>query len=33
MNDEQRRMAGFVAQPEGTAPFSRNPVFALACVE
>jgi hypothetical protein len=33
MNDEQRRMAGFAAQPEGTVPFSRNPAFALACVE
>jgi hypothetical protein len=32
MNDEQRRMAGFAAQPEGTAPFFRNPAFALAGV-
>jgi hypothetical protein len=33
MNDEQRRMAGFTAQTEGTGPFSRNPAFAFAGVE
>jgi hypothetical protein len=32
MNDEQRRMAGFAAQPEGTGPFSRNPALAFVCV-
>jgi hypothetical protein len=32
MNDEQRRMAGFAAQPEGTGPFFRNPALALDCV-
>jgi hypothetical protein len=32
MNDEQRRMAGFQAQPAGTGPFSRNPALALVCV-
>jgi len=29
MNDEQRRMAGLAAQPEGTGPFFRNPALAL----
>jgi hypothetical protein len=32
MNDEQRRLAGFAAQPEGTGPFSRNPALALVCL-
>jgi hypothetical protein len=29
MNDEQRRMAGYQAQPEGTGPFFRNLALAL----
>jgi hypothetical protein len=29
MNDEQRRMAGLAAQPEGTGPCFRNPALAL----
>jgi len=32
MNDEQRRMAGFAAQPAGTGPFFRDPALALAGV-
>jgi hypothetical protein len=30
MNDEQRRMTGFQAQPGGAGPFFRNPALALA---
>jgi hypothetical protein len=33
MNDEQRRVAGFQAQPEGTGPFFRNPALALMGVD
>jgi hypothetical protein len=33
MNDEQRSLSGFGAQPEGTGPFSRNTALPLACVD
>jgi len=33
MNDEQRRMARFWAQPEGTEPFCRHPALRFAYVE
>jgi hypothetical protein len=32
MNDEQRGMAAFGAQPEGTGPFCRDPALPLAYV-
>jgi hypothetical protein len=33
MNDEQRGLTAFGAQPERTGPFSRNAALPLACVD